>query len=379
VNPTVRRVLLALAAPVAAVVVALIVSSIALLVSGNNPIDAYRAMWDYVTTADSIVSVINRAVPYYIAAVAVAIGFKMNLFNIGVDGQYRLAALVAAAAGAAVNVTPVLEITLVLAVAMLVGGAYAAIPGVLKATRGVNEVVSTIMLNFIATGMIAYLLAGPFKSGDTGFAVSTEQLPRSGWWPSLNGWLSAVGIHLPRNTVLQGFLLLAIAVGILFYVLIYRTRFGFDLRITGLNPDAARASGVNPKAMIMKTMVLSGMIAGLVGMGPLLSDLHKYGDTFPTAIGFTGIAVALLGRNSPGGIAVAAIVWAGIERASQVLNKIHVPQEIGQILQGTLLLSAVIAFEVVRRYRERLMVKDAAARTAQEHDETPLVASGATS
>jgi simple sugar transport system permease protein len=111
----------------------------------------------------------------------------------------------------------------------------------------------------------------------------------------------------------------------------------------------------------------------------LLADQHKFGDIFPTAIGFTGIAVALLGRNSPAGIAVAALVWAGIERAAQNLSTVHVPQEIGKILQGTLLLSAVIAFEVVRRYRERLMVKDAAARTAQESDQPALVSSGSPS
>ncbi len=118
--------------------------------------------------------------------------------------------------------------------------------------------------------------------------------------------------------------------------------------------------------MILKTMLLSGAVAGLAGMGPLLSDIHKFGDTFPTGIGFTGIAVALLGRNNPAGIAVAAFVWAGLERASQNLNSVGVPQEIGRILQGTLLLTAVIAFEVVRRYRLRLVVREAAARTGGE-------------
>jgi ABC-type uncharacterized transport system permease subunit len=366
-----RNLALALAAPVIAAVAAILISSIALLVSGNSPSEAFSAMWNYITTADSFVAVVNRAVPYYIAACAVAIGFKMNLFNIGVDGQYRLAALFAAAAGAEVDLPPVLQISYILVVAMAVGGAYAAIPGILKVTRGVNEVVSTIMLNFIATGIIAYLLENNFRNADVPLQVETKPLPRSGWLPSLNELFSKVGIDLPAS--LTGFLIIAIVVGILFYVIVYRTRFGFDLRTTGRNPNAARSSGVNPKAMILKTMVLSGIVAGLAGMGPLLSDVHKYGDTFATGIGFTGIAVALLGRNSPAGIAVAAVVWAGIERASQTLNPIGIPPEIGQILQGTLLLSAVIAFEVVRRYRERLVVREAAAKSA---DERSLVAQG---
>ena len=252
-----RNVLLWLAAPVIAAVSAIVISSIALLLSGNSPTEAFDAMWDYVTTADSFVVIINRAVPYYVAACAVAIGFKMNLFNIGVDGQYRLAALFAAAAGAALDLPALLQISAILLVAMVVGGAYAAIPGVLKVTRGVNEVVSTIMLNFIAIGITAYLLANNFRNeavtlpGRDRPTATARASSRS-----LNGFLEKFGIDLPEP--LTGFLPFAIVVGIAFYVIIYRTRFGFDLRTSGKNPNAARASGVNPKAMILKTMILSG-------------------------------------------------------------------------------------------------------------------------
>lgn len=366
-----RSIGLFLAAPVIAAGVALLISSITLLISGHSPSEAYSAMWEYLATADSVVAVINRAVPYYVAGVAVAIGFKMNLFNIGVDGQYRLAAMLAAAVGASIDIFGPLQILIVVAVAVVVGAGWAGIAGVLKVTRGVNEVVSTIMLNFIATGVTAYLLFNYFKNPEANLVAETRPLPDSAQLPSLNSLLSTFGIDLPRGTILQGFLPYAILIGIGFYVLIYRTRFGFDLRTTGKNPHAARSSGVNPKAMILKTMLLSGAVAGLAGMAPLLADIHKYGDTFPTAIGFTGISVALLGRNNPIGIAFAALVWAGIERASQNLSTVGVPQEIGRILQGTLLLTAVIAFEVVHRYRERLTVKEAAASTAQDRPAPP--------
>jgi simple sugar transport system permease protein len=371
VKQKLRNIGLFLAAPVIAAVAALLISSITLLISGHSPSEAYSAMWDYVTTADSIVAVINRAVPYYVAGVAVAIGFKMNLFNIGVDGQYRLAALLSAAVGASVDLPAPLQVSLMLLVAVSVGSAYAGIAGVLKVTRGVNEVVSTIMLNFIATGISAYLLFNYFKNPEANLVAETRPLPHSGQLPSLNSLLSRFSVDLPKGTVLQGYLPYVILIGIGFYVLIYRTRFGFDLRATGMNPNAARSSGVNPKAMILKTMLISGAVAGLAGMGPLLADIHKYGDTFPTAIGFTGIAVALLGRNNPIGIGFAALVFAGIERASQNLSTVGVPQEIGRILQGTLLLTAVIAFEVVHRYRERLTVKEAAARTADDRPAPP--------
>jgi simple sugar transport system permease protein len=231
---------------------------------------------------------------------------------------------------------------------------------VLKVTRGVNEVVSTIMLNFIATGITAYLLSVYLRDRDVELQSETELLDRSAWLPSLNRMFSWIGYDL--GPTLQGFIVVAVLTGIVFYLLIYRTRFGFDLRASGANPRAALSSGVHPKAMIMKTIVLSGAIAGLAGMGPLLSEIHKYGDTFPVFLGFTGISVALLGRNHPAGIAAAAVVWAGIEQAARGLPDVGIPQEIGRIIQGTLLLSAVIAFEVVRRYGQAAEVREAAAR-----------------
>ena len=157
----------------------------------------------------------------------------------------------------------------------------------------------------------------------------------------------------------------AILLGVGFYVLVWRTRFGFDLRATGANPAAARAAGVNPKAMIMKTMLISGGIAGLVAIGPMLGDpqFHRYNEQLGgTAFGFTGIAVALLGRNHPAGIAFAALLFATIDRATQVLSLRGIPQEISKIMQGTIILSAVIAYEVVRRIRVAAEVRDAAAK-----------------
>ena len=134
----------------------------------------------------------------------------------------------------------------------------------------------------------------------------------------MNGLLEKFGIDLPEP--LTGFLPFAIAVGIAFYLIIYRTRFGFDLRTSGKNPNAARSSGVNPKAMILKTMILSGVIAGLAGMSPLMTEFCKYGDTFPTRHRLHGHRRGPARAQQPGGIAIAAIVWAGIERASQNLE-----------------------------------------------------------
>jgi ABC-type uncharacterized transport system permease subunit len=358
----------ALLAPVIAAVVAIVVSSIALMLSGNDPVEAFREMWKTIDSTESVVLIINRAVPYYVAGVAVAIGFKMNLFNIGANGQYLLAALIAAWAGAEVDLPAPLHVTFILVISILVGGAWAAVAGVLKVTRNVNEVISTIMLNYIATGIVAFLLAEVFRDElNGGLVAQTKSLPRSAQIPSLNRLVELTGFHL-GGVQLLGFLPFAIAIGVGYHLLLNRSRFGYELRLSGINPAAARAAGVNPKAMVLKTITLSGAVAGLIGMHSLMADpqFHKYGDQFPKLLGFTGLSLALLGRNHPVGIAAAALVWGTIERATQRLSTLGIPQEIGVILQGSFLLAAIIAFEVVKR-RNDAATAAAAARAIRSN------------
>lgn len=357
----------ALVAPAAAAVVAIVVSSIALLISGNNPITAFTEMWNNISNAESIVLIINRSVPYYVSGVAVAIGFKMNLFNIGANGQYLLAALITAWVGAAINLPAPLHIAVMLIVAMSVGAAWASIAAILKVTRNVNEVISTIMLNFIATGLVAFLLSEQFRERESGsLTQQTATLPPSGRLPRLDPLIEWTGIDF-GNASLYGFLPFAIALGIGYHLLLNRSRFGYELRLSGANPDAARSSGVNPNAMVIKTIMLSGAVAGLIGMHSLMADpqFFKYGDQFPKMLGFTGISLALLGRNHPAGIAAAALVWGMIERATQPLSRIGIPQEIGVIMQGSFLLAAIIAYEVVKR-RNDAAAASAAAKAIHE-------------
>ena len=345
-----RKVLLAVAAPLLAALVALVVSSIALVASGSNPLTVYARMLSEGTTLRSLLITVNNAVPLYLSALAVALGFRMGLFNIGVQGQYQLAALLAAAAGAAVTLPGPLHIALVIVVAMAVGAFWSGIAGVLKTTRGVSEVISTIMLNVIAGGLAAYLLTTYLQERVEGSNNSrTPQLPESARMPNLDPVLRAVGIEPPQGTRLGGFLLVAIAVGVLYALVVNRSRFGFELRATGLNPAAAVASGVDAKRMTVITMLLSGAIAGLVGLPQLLGQSYAYGLDFQTGLGFTGIGVALLGRGSPVGIAFAALLFAFLERSSATLQRIDVPTEIYVIMQGSIVLSVVVAYEAVRR------------------------------
>jgi len=376
-NPL-RRVALATAAPLLAVVIALAVSSAVLLVSGDKPLEIYESMWSFGTQLNSVISMINRAVPYYVAGLAVAVGFKMNLFNIGVEGQYYFAALVAAIVGAWLTLPSLLHVLVICLVAMAAGAFLASIAGVLKATRGVNEVISTIMLNnIILGGFAAWLLTRTrFDDGSGSLQIATEPIASSGRIPNLNGWLDAVGIEVPQGSRLTGFLLVAIVVGIAYYLVIWRTRFGFDLRASGINPWAATSSGVDAKGMVIKAMLVSGGLAGLVGMSQLLVEDGRFAGDFPTGIGFTGIAVALVGRNHPAGIALAALLWGFMERSAQRLDLEGVPKEIVVIMQGTIVLSVVVAYEVIRRIRAAQQQREVSAKV--DDDRVSEATAGAT-
>lgn len=354
--------------------IALAIASVILLVSGHNPFTAYRAMWGSVNDLNGLVTILNFSSRYYVVALAVAIGFQMNLFNIGANGQLLLSALVAGAAGAAVDLPAVLHVPFVLIVAMLTGAVWGAVPGIMKTARGVNEVVATIMLNFVATAIIAFSLQSSWtKIRDPGEQLisQTRPLDASARLPTLNRVLSWVGIDLTGGTRLGSFIIIAVIVGVGFNTLLFRSRFGYDLRASGINPSAARASGVDPKRMVIVTMIISGALAGLAGMSILMGEQYSYGDRFPQQLGFTAIGIALLGRNHPAGIAFAAIVWSTVEQGARGLATVQIPNEIGQIVLGVLLFVAVIVYEVFRRRTEAATIKDAAARAQTKHGSPP--------
>ncbi|WP_246626154.1 ABC transporter permease [Modestobacter italicus] len=300
-----------------------------------------------------MVVILNRAVPLFLAGLAVSVAFRMGLSNSGVEGQYRLATILSAAAGAAVALPAPLHVLLIIVVAMLVGAFWAGIVAVLKVTRGVSEVISSIMLNFIALGLASFLLTGPLRGSEPGASIiTTADIPESGWFPGLNGVFGALGLAEPRSE-LYGFLLVAAVAGIVIAVLVKRTRFGFDLRATGMSPSAATASGVDARGMVIKTMLISGAVAGLIGLPDLLGSSHHYGTEFTTGLGFLGIAVALLGRNSPVGIALGALLFGFLDRAAIPLQFEGIPASVVTIIQGTIVLAVVVANEIARRITRR--------------------------
>ncbi len=333
------------AAPVAAVALAALVAGLVLAATGADPLRVLGDTVAYGTSGRSIVAVVDKSMGYYLAGIAAAIAFRMGLFNIGIDGQYRMAAFFAAVVGGAVVLPWPLHPLLIIGVAMLVGGLWATIAGFLAAYRGVSVVIGTIMLNVIATGIIAWLL-DPLRlavRAPGSNNVTTADIAESGHLPA---------IPTPLGEI-DSFLLVAIAVGVTYWVVLGRTRFGFELRASGMSLRAAAVGGVDAKRMIVVTMILSGVVAGLVGMPQLLGSSHHYGLDFPTGLGWTGIAIALLGRNHPVGIAIGALLWAWLERSAQILDLTGVSREVVTIMQGVIVIAIVVAYELVRRVTQR--------------------------
>jgi general nucleoside transport system permease protein len=357
-----------LVAPVAALLLAAAISSVALIISDKDPVQAFTDMYNFGITPDSQVEILNKASEYYIAAVAVAIGFKMGLFNIGVEGQSKIGAFMAGALASASFMSWMpgpLRIVLVIVVAMLVGAAWSSIAALLKTQRGVSEVISTLMLNQIGALVVTWLLNDHWGVQEPGAQIKT-----TGILPS-NSWMPGLPIISGTEQEVLGFLVVSIILGVLYWFGINRTRFGFDLRATGYNPFAAMASGVDAKRMVITAMLISGATAGLVNLPRMLGESHTYTEGFG-GIGFTGIAVALLGRNHPVGMALGAILWGFLARSQLILDLDGIPKEIVLIMQGVAVLSVVIAYELAARIGRRAQQKRVGVATAAPAGSAPL-------
>jgi simple sugar transport system permease protein len=224
------------------------------------------------------------------------------------------------------------------------------------------------MLNAIATALIAYMLRQVAVDVAGSNNIGTKPIAESGAFP---------GIPLIPGSPLDvyGFILVAVLAGTAYSVVLGRTRFGFDLRATGHSESAAVASGVNVKRMVLISMLLSGVVAGLVGMPQLLGgDSRSYSLDFPAGLGFTGIAIALLWRNNAVGMAFSALLFSFLDASSIILDINDISKEIVLIMQGTIVLSVVVAYELVRRYS---IVADQRRVSSQLAEERPAEREGA--
>jgi simple sugar transport system permease protein len=306
------------------------------------PITAYAALIrGSVGSLSAIVNTLVETVPLVLAGLSVALGFKAGLFNIGAGGQFLIGALGAVVVGVAVaDQPPIIAIPLAVAAGIIAGGFYGFIPGILKAVSGAHEVVTTIMLNYVALSILAWAVSGPLKVPGSPSPITHDV--GNAAFPILIGDNGHLGI------------LIALAMVFAVRWLLQRTTLGFEIRTVGANPDAARYAGMRPKRLIVLTMSMCGALAGLAGACIVLGVNHSMTSSFGTSVGFDAIAVALLARSNPVGIIFSGLLF-GAMRAGAGLMQIDalIPPELIDVIQAMILLFLVIGPVLTRVFRLR--------------------------
>jgi simple sugar transport system permease protein len=328
--------------PLVALVIAAVVGDILIIIFGQSPGEVYRQLLEGTWgNAYGFGQVIYKATTLTFTGLAVAIGIRAGLFNIGAESQLASGGFLAALVGLWLpGGTPgVLAILLCLVAAGVGGGAVGAIPGALKARFGASEVIVTIMLNFIVLALLNYIVAAHVHVAET---LHTPEI-HAGAVPRLAA-VSATFAGSAANTTF----LLAIAAAALVWWYLFRTRPGYELRAVGLQPDAAEYGGVRVGGVWAKTMILSGILAGVGGLNYVLGYKHYYEEGFGTGSGFLGIAVALVGRNHPVGVIIAALLFATLSQGGLAVNAL-VPKQMVDVLTAVVIIAVATAVPEVRR------------------------------
>lgn len=326
----------ALIFPILAIVLALIIGAVIVLLTGNDPIAAYAALIrGAVGSPTAIGRTILNATPLVFTGLAVAVAFRTGLFNIGGEGQVFVGAITAAGLGVALGPLGPLAILLALGGAVLAGFLWGAIPGYLKARFGAHEVITTIMLNYIGINLATYLALNPLRT--EGLVPGTDIIPAAARIPF-------IGLGLGRAN--YGFLI-ALLAAVVAYLLLWRTRRGFQLRAVGLSPGAASYAGMGIGVNTVLALAIGGAFAGLGGAVEVMGVYGKMTIPFVPGLGFTGIGVALLGRNHPAGVVLGALLFGALASGSQEMQfSTEVPLQLATVL-GAVILLLVTATKLV--------------------------------
>lgn len=318
----------------AALVVAFGAASVIVGASGENPFNSFGAMFQGAFgTTDDFCSTLVKSIPLAISGLAVALGLRAGLFNIGVEGQLLMGGLAAAWVGYAVSLPAVVHIPLALLGGVVGGAAWGFIAGWLKARRGVHEVISTIMLNFIAFYLTHYLVTNIIKDPGTMAPQTPEIRPTA----ILGLIMEAGGLH-------WGIVIALLCIGG-FAIFMSRSVLGYEMKAAGAGPDAARAAGISVSRMTILAMLLSGALAGLAGSIEVMGVHHKFYDQFSPGYGFDSIAVAILGGTTAVGTGLAALLFGALRNGSVAMQlATTTPKEIVTLIQAVVIVFAGMRF-----------------------------------
>ena len=339
---------------VVALVLALALGLVVLALTGVDPLGAYGAMLDATVLGGwpGIADTLTQATPLVLTGLGCALAFRAGLWNVGAEGQLLVGAW-AATGVASVWVGPghgrLVTLGLMTLAGFAAGALWGAVPGVLRAHARTNEILSSLMLTYVAVQWNNYWIYSPWS--DRGFQM-TPVFPRSAWMPTVADFLG--GGSALRGSQLHLGLVFALVLVVGVWLLVSRTRLGYELGLLGANPDTAHYAGVPVARRIVQVLALSGGLAGLAGMLEVSGVVHRLQEHFSPGYGFSGILVAWLARLHPAGVVVAALLFAVLLVGAKQVQ----PSGVATMLQGVVLL-ALIACEVLYRYR--VVRRDAAA------------------
>jgi simple sugar transport system permease protein len=344
--------------PLIAVAAAFILGGLIILAIGDSPVKVYLllvssafGLFDALGnfTFDNWGYTLFQTTPLIFTGLAVALAFKCGLLNIGAEGQLYVGAFAAAWVGITFAKFPgFVLIPIAMIAAMGAGAVWGAIPGALKARFGSHEVINTIMMNFIAVGLVSYLTQQFYKAqGDP--IMQTRPIAEQAHLARFSTLLSPFGVNFPRYIPLNISFLLALFMAFLVWVFLWRTKWGYEIRAVGSNPSAAEYGGVSVRKQIVLAMALSGALAGMVGVNEVLGYRYRYYHDFSPGYGFAGIVVALLGRNHPVGVVLAALLIGALNRGGPFVDIFtdKVSKDLVQVLQAIIIL--FVAMEALFR------------------------------
>lgn len=344
--------------PLLSVITAILLGSVLILLDGRDPITAFEGLFEgaFLEPRGLLASFRNMT-PLVLSGLAVAFAFKSGLFNIGVQGQLIVGSVVAAWVGFAIEgLPPLVHVTLALVASLLAGGLWAAIAGALKAYADAHEVITTIMLNYIAVQFAGWLISTGSDGSKPGPLASPESVQDAiARTPEiLDSAKLPVVYTVPPNFDLHAGIFIAIIAAVLIMFLLYRTTFGFQLRMTGFSSSAAQYAGVNVKRVTILTMFIAGCLAGIAGGIQTLGVNHGYEGNQSLGLGFDGITVAFLAGNHPIGITISAFLFGAMDAGTtRMALSADVAKELIQVIQA-LILMFVAADQIIRQiYRIR--------------------------
>jgi simple sugar transport system permease protein len=328
-----------------AIVTILAVTGSAFVIAGANPLEAYEAYFITPLTREfTLLEVLNKATPILFTGTAVAIAFRAGYWNIGVEGQLLMGAVAAAGIGQVVEGwSPIVVLPLMVAGGALAGAAWALVPALLRVKMGIDEVVTTLLLNPVALLVVQGLLHGPWKDPETGFPES-PRIAASAEFPQLSEFIPLIG----RSRLHLGFVIAVVVIIIAWYVL-SRTSTGLRVRAVGLSPHGARFAGIKVERTLLRVALVSGAIAGIAGVSEVAGIQFRLTEGVSPGFGYTGVVVAMLGGLTMPGVLIAGLLLGDLSvGASSAVRSLQIPSQVGDVVQGTLLLVVVGAVAIYR-------------------------------